>query len=322
MNILIYTHATLPVVNYGGTERVIWDLVYALHLQGHQVTLLAGKGTVCDWARVIEFNSKVPLENQIPSDVDVVHFHGDFEPISRPYVITQHGNSNGPIDPNTIFVSSQHARNHGAQAYVHNGLNWDNYLKPDLNADRERFHFLGKAAWRVKNVQGAIDITKHAGEQLDVLGGHRLNFKMGFRLTLDRHVRFLGMVDDTTKSQVMTKSKGLIFPVTWHEPFGLAITESLYFGCPVFGTPYGSLPELVSRDVGFLSNKQSELIEAVGSFSNFTPTICHEYARDLFNADGMAKAYVAMYEKAALGEAINPHLGNIITDFKRLPYIK
>lgn len=322
MNILIYTHATLPVVNYGGTERVIWDLVYALHLQGHQVTLLAGKGTVCDWARVIEYNSDMPLESQIPSDVDVVHFHGNFEPISRPYVITQHGNSNGPIDPNTIFVSSQHARNHGAQAFVHNGLNWDNYLKPDLNVDRQRFHFLGKAAWRVKNVQGAIDITKHAGEQLDVLGGHRLNFKMGFRLTLDRHVRFLGMVDDTTKSQVMTKSKGLIFPVTWHEPFGLAITESLYFGCPVFGTPYGSLPELVSRDVGFLSDKQSELIEAVGSSSNFTPAICHEYARDLFNADVMAKAYVAMYQKVTSGEVLNPQLGKIITDFKRLPYIK
>lgn len=322
MNILIYTRATLPVVNYGGTERVIWDLVYALHLQGHQVTLLAGKGTVCDWARVIEYNSEIALENQIPSDVDVVHFHGNFEPISRPYVITQHGNSNGPIDLNTIFVSSQHARNHGAQAFVHNGLNWDNYLKPDLNADRERFHFLGKAAWRVKNVHGAIDITKRAGEQLDVLGGHRLNFKMGFRLTLDRHVRFLGMVDDTTKSQVMTKSKGLIFPVTWHEPFGLAITESLYFGCPVFGTPYGSLPELVSRDVGFLSDKQSELIEAVGSSSNFTPAICHEYARDLFNADVMAKAYVDMYEKVTSGDVLNPHLGNIVTDFKRLPYIK
>ncbi|NVD05370.1 glycosyltransferase family 4 protein [Vibrio sp. JPW-9-11-11] len=322
MNILIYTHATLPVVNYGGTERVIWDLVYALHLQGHQVTLLAGKGTVCDWARVIEYNSEVPLENQIPSDVDVVHFHGDFEPITRPYVITQHGNSDGPIDPNTIFVSSQHARNHGAQAYVHNGLNWDNYLKPNLNTDRQRFHFLGKAAWRVKNVQGAIDITKRAGEQLDVLGGHRLNFKMGFRLTLDRHVRFLGMVDDTTKSQVMTQSKGLIFPVTWHEPFGLAITESLYFGCPVFGTPYGSLPELVSDEVGFLSEKQAELIEAVSGASKYSSKVCHEYARDLFNADLMAKAYVVMYEKAASGEALNPNLGKIITDFKRLPYIK
>ncbi|WGW00498.1 glycosyltransferase [Vibrio sp. YMD68] len=322
MNILVYTRATLPVVNYGGTERVIWDLIYALHLAGHKVTLLAGKGTQCDWARVIEYQPNVPLQQQLPNDIDVVHFHSDLEPISIPYILTQHGNSDGPIDPNTVFVSSQHAKNHGAQAYVYNGLNWDNYLKPDLKANRERFHFLGKAAWRVKNVQGAIDITKKAGEQLDVLGGHRLNLKMGFRLTLDQHVRFLGMVGDTTKSEVMTKSKGLIFPVTWHEPFGLAITESLYFGCPVFGTPYGSLPELVTKDVGFLSHVESDLIKAVSCSEQFNVIRCHEYARDVFNANEMAKAYVEKYQQVIDGSPLNPHLGSIITDFKRLPYQK
>ncbi|WP_047049110.1 glycosyltransferase [Vibrio mexicanus] len=322
MNILIYTRATLPVVNYGGTERVIWDLVYALHLQGHKVTLLAGKGTQCDWARVIEYQPDVRLDGQLPNDIDVVHFHSDFEPISKPYVITQHGNSRGPINPNTVFVSSQHAKNHGAEAYVYNGLNWDNYLKPDLSSDRQRFHFLGKAAWRVKNVQGAIDITKKAKQSLDVLGGHRLNFKMGFRLTLDRHVKFHGMVDDMTKSKIMTQSKGLIFPVTWHEPFGLAITESLYFGCPVFSTPYGSLPELVSEDVGFLSSQETQLVEAVANAECFDVIRCHEYAQDLFNANVMAKAYVEKYQTVVNGFDLNTNLGGVIADFKRLAYDK
>ena len=322
MNILIYTQATLPVKNYGGTERVIWDLVYALHLLGHKVTLLAGKGTQCEWATVIEYQPDRPVAEQLPQNIDVVHFHSQPEPVPCPYVITQHGNSSGPIDRNTIFVSSQHAQNHGAQAFVYNGLNWDNYLKPDLNAKRERFHFLGKAAWRVKNVQGAIDITKKANQSLDVLGGHRLNFKMGFRCTLDRHVRFLGMVDDTTKSQIMTRSKGLIFPVTWHEPFGLAITESLYFGCPVFATPYGSLPELVNDQVGVLSSDETALVAAVKEAQRYLPHTCHEYARDHFNANVMAKAYVAQYEKVVNGEVLNPNLGEIIKDFKRLPYTK
>ncbi|MEZ9231548.1 glycosyltransferase [Vibrio amylolyticus] len=320
MNILVFTHATLPVRNYGGTERVIWDLVYALHLAGHKMTLLAGKGTQCEWARVIEYQPHVPVEGQIPQDIDVVHFHSKFEDISAPYVITQHGNSNGPINPNTVFVSSQHAKNHGAEAFVYNGLNWDNYLKPNLTSARERFHFLGKAAWRVKNVQGAIDITKKAGQKLDVLGGHRLNLKMGFRLTLDRHVRFLGMVDDTVKSKIMTQSKGLVFPVTWHEPFGLAITESLYFGCPVFGTPYGSLPELVNEDVGLLSVNEPELVSAVSNAKVFSNKRCHGYAQDVFNADVMAKAYVAKYQSVANGEQLNLNLGSIIKDFKRLPY--
>ncbi|WP_345791552.1 glycosyltransferase [Vibrio amylolyticus] len=318
----MYTRATLPVVNYGGTERVIWDLVYALHLLGHKVTLLAGKGTQCEWAKVVEYQPDIPLQAQLPKEIDVVHFHSNFEELDVPYILTQHGNSDGPINPNTVFVSSQHARNHGGEAYVYNGLNWDNYLKPDLRTARERFHFLGKAAWRVKNVQGAINITKKAGQQLDVLGGHRLNLKMGFRLTLDRHVRFLGMVDDPTKSKIMTQSKGLVFPVTWHEPFGLALTESMYFGCPVFGTPYGSLPELVPANVGFLSAKESELVDAVANANQYSAAQCHEYAKELFNADVMARAYLEKYQKVVSGVVLNSSLGDVISEFKRLKYSK
>ncbi|WP_413112726.1 glycosyltransferase [Thaumasiovibrio sp. DFM-14] len=322
MRILLYTTATLPVKNYGGTERVVWDLAFALHLQKHHVTLLAGKGTQCEWARVIERDPSRPLAEQIPADVDVVHFHSAFEPVNKPYILTQHGNSNGPIDLNTVFVSRQHAENHGATAFVYNGLNWDNYAKPDLHSYRQRFHFLGKAAWRVKNVQGAIDITRKAGEQLDVMGGHRFNLKMGLRLTFDRHVRFMGMVDDTVKSQVMSRSKGLIFPVTWHEPFGLAITESLYFGCPVFATPYGSLPELVTPDVGCLSAQEDELVAAVKNSADFSAKDCHHYARDRFNADVMASAYLEMYEKVMDSQALNTSMKSVVSIFRRLPYDK
>ncbi|MCW8333611.1 glycosyltransferase [Vibrio sp. SCSIO 43135] len=322
MNILLYTKATLPIRNYGGTERVIWNLAHALYKLGHEVTLLAGKGSKCNWARVLEYQPSLPLSEQIPRDIDVVHMHAGFQPVEQPYIITQHGNSNGPINPNTVFVSAKHAENHGAQAFVHNGLDWDSYCKPNLTGARERFHFLGKAAWRVKNVKGAIAITRKANQALDVLGGYRLNFKMGFRLTLDPHVRFMGMVDDAQKSYVMTRSKGLVFPVTWHEPFGLAVTESLYFGCPVFATPYGSLAEIVSSDVGVLSASEQELVEAVRNSGDFSGKRCHEYARDIFNADVMAKAYVDKYQKVIDGHTLNESLGDITSVFKKLPYIR
>lgn len=128
------------------------------------------------------------------------------------------------------------------------------------------------------------------------------------------------MVDDTTKSQIMTQSKGLIFPVTWHEPFGLAITESLYFGCPVFGTPYGSLPELVSGEVGLLSICEQELVEGILNSDSYDSARCNEYARDQFNADVMAAAYVSYYEKVVEGSKANSALGSIVESFKRLPY--
>ena len=134
---------------------------------------------------------------------------------------------------------------------MHNGLDWNDYSTPELMKSRNYFHFLGNAAWRVKNVSGAINVIKKTKTQrLKVLGGVRFNFKMGMRFTFSTKVGFEGMVGGQTKFDLLNGSKGLIFPVKWHEPFGLAIIESLYFGCPVFGTPYGSLPELVTSDFG------------------------------------------------------------------------
>ncbi|MBM7037677.1 glycosyltransferase [Vibrio ulleungensis] len=325
MNILLFMDAVLPAVNYGGTQRVVWDLAYALSTMGHRITLLAAKGTVCPFAKVIDYNPEAPFEQQVPKDIDIVHAHSQCNCSSFPIVHTMHGNSNTQASSNTIFVSKNHALRHGGSAYVHNGLNWDNYPEVSLNAagNRQRFHFLGKAAWRLKNVQGAIDITKLAKQQLDVLGGHRFNIKMGVRFTFDRHVRFHGMVNDVEKSSIMSGSKGLVFPVTWHEPFGLAITESLYFGCPVFATPYGSLPELVSNEVGLLSDSQPDLVTAVSNAEQFSSKVCHEYARDLFNAHVMAERYLGFYDKIINNQPLN----EIKPDwqpapFKKLPYKK
>ncbi|MEG1088374.1 MAG: hypothetical protein RSE02_02760, partial [Bacteroidales bacterium] len=60
--------------------------------------------------------------------------------------------------------------------------------------------YLGKAAWRVKNVKGAIDIIKLIpGAHLNVIGGTRFNFKMGIRLTFTQKVSFKGMIGGEQK---------------------------------------------------------------------------------------------------------------------------
>ena len=64
---------------------------------------------------------------------------------------------------------------------------------------------------------------------------------------------------------------------------GLALIESLYFGNPVFGTPFGSLPEIVSGEVGFLSKSRNELIGQVRELERFDRWRCHEYACDRFS---------------------------------------
>lgn len=128
---------------------------------------------------------------------------------------------------------------------------------------------------------------------------------MGFRFTWHPRAKFFGMVGGKEKLTQLQHSKGLVFPVRWHEPFGLAIIESLYFGAAVFGTPYGSLPELVHEDVGFLSHSSATLSEAISQYQDYNPKTCHDYAATHFNAEVMTKAYIDFYEKVMNREKIN-----------------
>lgn len=311
MKILIVNKHIIPVHTYGGTERVIWGLAKELTKLGYEVTFLVPKGSSCSFASVIYIDENKPILEQVNGEYDVVHFNFRPEGVENthtPYVITMHSNSNdlSELDRNTVFISQNHAERYGSTCYVYNGLDWSEYSIPDLTNKRDYFHFLGKAAWRVKNVSGAIDVIKKTkSEKLRVLGGVRFNFKMGLRFTFSPRISFEGMVGGEKKFALLNRSKGLVFPVKWHEPFGLAMTESLYYGCPVFGTPYGSLPELIKEDVGFLSKKSDELTEAILNVDSYSRKRCHEYVVEEFNAKKMALGYLKKYETVISGIKLN-----------------
>lgn len=325
MKILIVSNTTIPVQAYGGKERVVWWLGKELHKMGHDITFLVSKESHCPFGTVLTLNEKKPLAAQIPESVDLVHFHlpiGDL-PIEKPYLKTYHDNATKAtvFDPNTVFLSRNHAKRHGGAVYVYNGLDLDDYGVPSTDNKRLYFHFLGKAAWTVKNVRGAIDITRMVGERLHVIGGNRINFRMGMNM-LSPHVRFHGMLGGDGKKALLQASKGLIFPSIWHEPFGLSIIESLYFGCPIFGTPYGSLPELLGSrangqrqgngvieafhsEFGFLSIKKSEIAEALKEVDHYDRRRCRDYVANYFSARRMAEDYLKLYEKVLNGEALH-----------------
>ena len=315
LHILIIYSGKIPTPKYGGTSRDIWYLGKELIKMGHRITFLVAQGSHCDFAKIIPLNPELSLASQIPEDVDLIHSHIPiWEPLPKPYMITLHGNSSDERehDINTTFISRDHAARFGSQVYVYNGLGLEEYGKPQLDNPRKYLHFLGKAAWRVKNLKGCMNIARAAGHPLRVLGGYRVNLKMGIRITLDPRISFEGMVGGETKNRLINGSKALLFPVRWNEPMGLAVVESLYFGCPVFGTPYGALPELVSSEFGFLSNKKSELVDALKHVEEYDRKKCHEYICDNFASIHMAKNFLPLYEKALNGEPLNPKAPKLI----------
>ena len=306
MNIAITSNIALPVAKYGGAERVIWELSRELSFLGHSVYLITPPGTTCDFAQVIEFNPVNNISSLIPKSIDLIHFFSKIpKNLQIPHIYTAEGNGiyGQKFSRQTVFVSKNQAFRHGGDCVVYNGLT---PCETNLSLERKGFHFLGKAAWRRKNVKGAIRCARKANStKIDILGGTRINFNMGFRFTLDPIARFHGMVDNSKKYKVMESSKGLVFPVCWNEPFGLAIIESLFSGCPVFGTPYGSLPELVPSEVGFLSASSDELAEAMKDSQQWKPQVCRDYAVENFNSKKMALSYVEIYERVLAGETLN-----------------
>ena len=314
MHIAIVHNTVIPAPKYGGTERVIIWLGKQLVALGHQVTYIVPAGSNSSFANIIHYNAEIPLNKIIPENVDVVHIHcGVNELPIKPYIITLHGNINEvyDFDKNTVFVSKNHASRYGSEVYVHNGLDVDDYGTPSFHK-KKYIHFLGDAAWRVKNVRGAIAIASKAKMPLHVLGGVRFNFNQGIRLTFNPNIHFHGMVGGEQKNKLLDASKGLLFPIRWHEPFGIAIIESLYFGCPVFATPYGSLPEIVNNEVGFLSTKSTELIEAIKNIDQFVAKKCHQYVIENFTNIQMTNNYLKLYEKVLNGQSLNANHPKLI----------
>ena len=285
-----------------------------LHRLGHRVDLLGSPKSQNPFGDV--FHSSAFQAKDFEA-YDVIHFHQQPDPtllekLKTPYVVTVHGNANPgqSLNINSIFVSKNHAQRHHSTAYVYNGLNWSNYPQPQFGLSKD-VHFLGNAAWKVKNLRGAVDLVKALPEvRLEVIGGRRFSWKMGIHFYATRRVRFHGMIGDTEKSAILNASSALLFPVRWHEPFGLSIIESMYYGCPVFGTPYGSLPELVTRETGALNTSKIALLESIKHRHEYDSKRIHGYARELFNAEGMTKKYMEYYERVMNGECINakkPH---------------
>ncbi len=286
----------IPPRLYGGTERVVAHLAQSLLRLGHRVVLMSARGSSVPGVEWVEFSHGEDPEARLPAGVDLLHLWG---PPSReprvPYLLTIEGNGK-PGERflrNTVFVSRKHAENHGSIHFVYNGT--DPGLYPSDQRREDVLVFLSKASWSVKNLEGAIAVARGAGLPLEVIGSRSWPLEAQ-RWLRWRGVRYHGMLTDSEKSALLRNARGLVFPVRWHEPFGIALIEGLLSGCPVYGTPYGSLPEIVGPSVGVLANSATELVKAIHG-RRFEPEVCRNWAVERFSADVMAAKYLEYYSQ-------------------------
>ncbi|OGM20320.1 hypothetical protein A2714_04715 [Candidatus Woesebacteria bacterium RIFCSPHIGHO2_01_FULL_38_9] len=97
---------------------------------------------------------------------------------------------------------------------------------------------------------------------------------------------------------VLKKAAATLFLISWDEPFGLSIVDSLASGVPAIGYPRGAFPELVfDNRMGIIVNNLDEAADAVKNLTSFNPVEVRNLAFDKFSADKMAKGYLEVYKK-------------------------
>lgn len=79
-------------------------------------------------------------------------------------------------------------------------------------------------------------------------------------------VQWLGWTDRDRLMQMMKDADCIVVPSRW-EGFGLVALESLAVGTPVIASKIGGLPEIVSKDVGWVYEDQQELCAILSALS-------------------------------------------------------
>src|SRR6184192_4168081 len=99
MHVVQLQHTRVPVVKYGGSQRIVVWLSQGLVELGHDVTLLAGRGSRVPGVKVVEVDAEevrapgFDARRLLGRPVDVMHYHSMvINPPNVPFVATLHGN--------------------------------------------------------------------------------------------------------------------------------------------------------------------------------------------------------------------------------------
>lgn len=304
MKICFVHSGIIPPKTYGGTERILYWLIKELSLMGVDVTLIGHPrsdlsqigGTLIPW-------EGGDWSTLVPSNIDLLHlFLTPSEEIQKrfPVLVTIHGNGKPGerFIPNTLFLSKKHAENHGASHFVYNGIDFADYpYLPGKKLANNNYLFLAKASWKVKNLRDCIRACRKNHRHLHIAGG-RTWFP-------SRYLHNHGMIGQEKKLELLRLVDGLLFPVRWHEPFGVAVIEAMSQGVPVYASPFGSLPELISPESGRIASNYQELEDLLAAPPSFDPLVIRHYAEEKFSARTMAQNYCNYYQRVIGGEILH-----------------
>lgn len=114
-------------------------------------------------------------------------------------------------------------------------------------------------------------------------------------------ISYIGEITHETSSGLYGNALATLFPITWHEPFGLVMVESMACGTPVVAYNYGSVPEIVENEkTGFIVDSEIGvvgLVHAVREIGRIQRGDCRARVIDKFSKEKMVSGYNDVYKK-------------------------
>ncbi|MEB3337910.1 MAG: glycosyltransferase family 4 protein [Leptolyngbyaceae bacterium] len=338
----------VPPPAYGGIELVVGLLSDELVRRGHEVTLFASGDSITlaklesthpqalrldaavKEASIYEMLQLAQVYEQA-QDFDIIHSHIGCAAlpcaslVKTPTLHTLHGIFTPDNEKMYLharrqpFVSISNAQrdprlNLNCVATVYNGIDpssFDFYPQP---TDPPYLAFLGRISPE-KGTQCAIAIAQQSGWTLKIAGKidrvDREFFEQDIKPHIDgKQIQYLGEANPSQKSALMGGAVATLFPITWREPFGLVMIESMMVGTPVIAMALGSTPEIIEHGkTGFLCHSLEECITAIDQVPQLNRFACREHVLAHFSVQQMVNGYEAVY-KQILSERLeqNGHL--------------
>jgi glycosyltransferase involved in cell wall biosynthesis len=113
-----------------------------------------------------------------------------------------------------------------------------------------------------------------------------------------QQIEYLGEISHQEKAQLLANASATLFTITWPEPFGLVMVESMATGTPVIAMKYGSVPEVVAHgQTGFVCSTLEEAIAALPQAIALDRHHCRQYVEQFFSISSMVDGYEAAYRK-------------------------
>jgi glycosyltransferase involved in cell wall biosynthesis len=114
-------------------------------------------------------------------------------------------------------------------------------------------------------------------------------------------IQYLGEVSHEEKVKLLGGATVTLFPITWREPFGLVMIESMASGTPVIGMGLGSVPEVIAHGkTGFVCHSLQKMIEVIPDAIKLDRWTCREYVVSRFSVESMTSEYERAYSMVPL----------------------